>query len=434
MKNKLKYACIGLASVLALWFLSRLPWLDTPPPPDIPASPSLANSLPLVIGITTDDTGRYSNDGKAEYRGIMMAIDERNRVGGVLDREIQSIHIDTATDKDVARRAAIELMDNRGAGFLIGAMHSGLASVISDEAQKRGVIYLNTNSSSPAESGKNCHSTKFVWDANGQNFSAAIVYNAMRWMGNRWFLLTADYDWGHSTAAATRKLVENAGGIIVDEILVPEGTRDYETYLEKIAAADVNVVAAVIGGDDMKALQSQVQERDQDRNPAWLNNQQNWPDVRMRDGKGLFGIFGTTWYHGLNLPGVSNFVDRYKTKYPDNSVPLPGNVFYNGYMATKSLLQAIEDSGTTQNHAVIRTLEGLRVSALDRLQHNDGYINPTNHHFQQTIYMATANPSPVDVNDLYKIISHINPEEIGESDDQSECVLESFSETPVFEP
>lgn len=411
-----------LVCLLVLWCVSGFPSL------------AFADSHPLVIGITTDDTGLYRDSGRSEYRGIMMAIAEKNRAGGVLNRQIRTVHIDTATDKDVARRVAIEMMDERGAGFLIGAVHSGLAAVISKEAQQRGVIYLNTNSSSPTEAGGNCHRTKFVWDGNGTNFSKAIVRNAMRWMGNRWILITHDYDWGHQTSAVTRNLVEAAGGTIVEEIIVPVGTQDFSTYLGQIAAAEVNVVAAAVGGDDMKALQSQVQEKGQDRNPAWLNNQQDWPDVWLRDSKGLFGIFGTTWYHRLDLPGVSEFVERYKQIYPDAPVTVPGNVFYNGYMATKSLLQAIEDAGTTQNHAVIRTLEGLRVSAGERMQQDGGYMNPMNHHFQQTIYMATANLSPDDATDLFEIISHIKPEEVGETADQGDCVLESFSKTPVFEP
>ena len=413
---------IWFVSFLALWFLQGL------------SSLALASSHPLVIGITTDDTGFHHDNGSSEYRGILMAIEEKNQTGGVLSREIRWLHMNTATDKDVARRAAIELMDDRGVGFLIGAIHSELAAAISEEAQKRGVIYLNTNSSSPAESGKNCHRTKFVWDGNGGNFSKAIVQNSMRWMGNRWLLLTHDYGWGRVTSAVTRKQVENAGGTIVDEILVPQGTLDFNKYLEKIRAAKVNVVAAAIAGDDMKALQSQVQEMGLDGQPAWLNNQQNWPDIWLRGGRGLFGIFGTTWYHGLDLPGVRDFVDRYQKMYPDAPLPTPGNVFYNGYMATKSLLQSIEDSGTTQNHSVIRMLEGLRISAGERMQHDDGYMNPTNHHFQQTIYMATANPSPVDAFDLYKIIGRISPEEVAEPFNQSDCMLESFAQTLVFEP
>ena len=59
-------------------------------------------------------------------------------------------------------------------------MHSGVANAISQVAQKYGCVYLNTNSSSPTEAGKDCHRVKFVWDGNGTNFAHAIVKNAIK--------------------------------------------------------------------------------------------------------------------------------------------------------------------------------------------------------------------------------------------------------------
>ena len=41
-----------------------------------------------------------------------------------------------------------------------------------------------------------------------------------------------------------------------------------------------------------------------DRSPAWINNQQDWPDIFGLGADAAFGVFGTTWYHYLDLPGV----------------------------------------------------------------------------------------------------------------------------------
>ena len=84
--------------------------------------------------------------------------------------------------------------------------------------------------------------------------------------------------------------------------------------------------------------------------PAWINNQQDWPDVYGLPLDNLFGVFGTTWYYKLDLPGVDDFVERYQARYPDTRMRVPGNVFYNGYMATRELLRAIERAGHHQQH------------------------------------------------------------------------------------
>ena len=44
---------------------------------------------------------------------------------------------------------------------------------------------------------------------------------------------------------------------------------------------------------------------------AWINNQQDWPDVYGLGAEQIFGVFGTTWYYRLDLPGVKEFVAAY---------------------------------------------------------------------------------------------------------------------------
>ncbi|MGF1595002.1 MAG: ABC transporter substrate-binding protein, partial [Kiloniellaceae bacterium] len=122
---------------------------------------------PVKIGITSEASGQFANSGAEDRRGMILAIDEANERGGVLGRKIEYIHIDTETIPATGSRVAERMITREDCGFLIGAIHSGVANAISQVAQKYGVIYLNTNSSSPTEAGANCHRVKFVWDGNG---------------------------------------------------------------------------------------------------------------------------------------------------------------------------------------------------------------------------------------------------------------------------
>jgi branched-chain amino acid transport system substrate-binding protein len=189
-----------------------------------------AAKKPLVIGLTMDASGQYAASGADERLGAMMAIKEFNAKGGVLGRTIEAIHMDTETTPATGSRIAERMITRNEAAVLIGAVHSGVANAISQVAQKYGCVYLNTNSSSPTEAGKDCHRVKFVWDGNGTNFSHAIVKNAMKVNGKNWLLLTNDYVWGHNTSKATRSIIEANGGKVVDELLVPQNTRDFAAY------------------------------------------------------------------------------------------------------------------------------------------------------------------------------------------------------------
>ena len=154
---------------------------------------------------------------------MLLAIAEWNAKGGVLGRPIKTVHLDTETTPATGSRVAERLIKQEKVGFLVGGMSSGVANAISQVAQKYGVIYLNTNSSSPSESGENCHRVKFVWDGNGNNFARAAVAGAISQFGKRWLLVTNDYVWGHDTSNATRKLATENGAQIVGENAGPPG-------------------------------------------------------------------------------------------------------------------------------------------------------------------------------------------------------------------
>jgi branched-chain amino acid transport system substrate-binding protein len=392
-----------------------------------------ASEKPIKIGITSDASGQYANSGASDRRGMAMAIAEFNAKGGLNGRKVETVHLDTETTPATGSRVAERLISREECAFLIGAVSSGVANAISQVAQKYGTIYLNTNSSSPTESGENCHRVKFVWDGNGTNFAKATVKNAVESVGKKWLLLTNDYVWGHNTAKSTKDLLASYGGEVIDEILVPQGTRDFSAALLSIQQAKPDVVAAAVGGDDQKAMRQQVAQLGMGNQPAWINNQQDWPDVYGLPLDNLFGVFGTTWYYKLDLPGVADFVARYQAMYPDTKMRVPGNVFYNGYMATRELLSAVERAGSTNNIAVIKELEGHRMSAEDRLQHHDAVIDAKTHQVQQTIYLATANQGTADPDDMFKILSWSDPVSVQDTAAQGACGLEPYESTPSYE-
>jgi branched-chain amino acid transport system substrate-binding protein len=108
-------------------------------------------------------------------------------------------------------------------------------------------------------------------------------------------------------------------------------------------------------------------------------------------------------------------------------------VFYNGYMATRELLRAIERVGSTNNLKLIKELEGLRIPAMQRMQHHDAWMNPLTHQLQQTIYMASYNTRPKEPDDVFRILGQQRPEEVEDRDSIQACKLESLAATPSYE-
>ena len=200
-------------------------------------------------------------------------------------------------------------------------MHSGCANAISQVAQKYGVIYLNTNSSSPTESGKDCHRVKFVWDGNGTNFAKAVGQER-------------DRDLRQELAADDQRLCLGPHHVgRHQEAPGRAGRRDQSTsswcrwaratsprYLLKIQQSSRHVIATAIGGDDIKALRQQVGQLGIGDKPAWINNQQDWPDVYGLPLDNLFGVFGTTWYWNSTCPAWRSSCSATRQAYPDTQM------------------------------------------------------------------------------------------------------------------
>jgi branched-chain amino acid transport system substrate-binding protein len=388
---------------------------------------------PILIGIASDASGNYADSGAAERRGMLMAIDEFNAKGGVLKRKIEYKQEDTETDPSAGGRKAKRLIERDHVDFLIGGLSSGVANAISEIAQREGIIYFNTNGSSDVVTNENCHRTNFAMDGNNHMFSYALGPWVAKNLGKKWYYFTHDYTFGKSGTADFRRILKAEGGEEVGEILVPLGTRDFSAQLIKVMAAKPECVMITVAGSDLNALMEQANEFGAFKQMHFCLILRDYPDVWAIGPKKNFGTFAITWYHKFDLPGVKEFVARYKKRWPKAPIPIPENVSYNGYIGMRELLRAVERAGTTKNHNVLKQLEGWTFS--DNMKHHPTTIRDFDHCFMQTMYIAKAKPveKMADETDFYDIIGTVKPEEAAIKKEDGKCSMEPYDKTPVYE-
>ena len=151
-----------------------------------------------------------------------------------------------------------------------------------------------------------------------------------------------------------------------------------------------------MGGDDIKSLRQQVVQTKLDKSFAWINNQQDWPDVYGLGPDAVFGVFGTTWYYRLDLPGVKEFVAKYQKTYPGVQIKVPGNVFLQRLHGDARDPALRRGGRHHQQPRGDQEARGPQDGARDRMQHYDAWIDPATHQVQQTIYMASYNDKPAE--------------------------------------
>ena len=80
---------------------------------------------PILIGLNYPRTGHYKEEGLAQMRAALLAIDEINSQGGVLGRELSLISRDTASRPAKAERNVDKMIED-GAVMLFGSVSSAV--------------------------------------------------------------------------------------------------------------------------------------------------------------------------------------------------------------------------------------------------------------------------------------------------------------------
>ena len=139
---------------------------------------------------------------------------------------------------------------------------------------------------------------------------------------------------------------------------MPLNTRDFSAFLIKARAAKPDALVITVGGIDRAALIEQMFEFGIYKEMTPVETLYDYEDVWAAGPEKNFGIHGTEWYHGIDIPAVKEFVAKYKKRWPAALIPVPTQDTANGYIGLRELLRAIERAGKDDVTAVIKALEG----------------------------------------------------------------------------
>jgi branched-chain amino acid transport system substrate-binding protein len=101
---------------------------------------------PVIIGCPTPLTGIVAADGIEFRRGLEMAIEEINAMGGILGRPVEAVFVDTESKGDDAViQASQRLIDRNGASALITGYNLETGTALHDVAADAGIIAMHAN-------------------------------------------------------------------------------------------------------------------------------------------------------------------------------------------------------------------------------------------------------------------------------------------------
>ena len=264
-----------------------------------------AQSEAIRIGHLTPRTGFLGQVGEYGFRGATLAVEEVNAAGGVLGRKIELIAEDSVNPATAVNKAQ-KLVERDKVVVLIGEVSSASAGAIAEQALKYKTPYFNTGANSDALRGQNCNRYMFHVEGCNTMYTKTIgtwqkEHNLIK--GARWYFLTADYAFGQDLYRVSSRFLQENGGIVLANDMVPTNTADYSAYILKIRSLKPDFVYLNLAGVDQTTFLKQYKEYNlpfplaggvMDTVPFWAAGLEN-----------LSGHWQSLWYHGLTGPGCA---------------------------------------------------------------------------------------------------------------------------------
>ena len=354
----------------------------------------------IKLGHLTPRTGFLGQLGDYGFKAASMAVDELNAAGGVLGRKIELIAEDSVNPQ-IAVTKAQKLAEREKVLALIGEINSASGLAIAEQALRYKIPFFNTGCNSDALRGKNCNRYMFHVEGCNTMYTKTIgtwqkAENKIR--GAKWYMLTADYAFGHDLFRVSSKFLKDNGGELINNDMVPTNTADYSAYILKIRQAKPDFVYINLAGVDQTTFLKQYKEYNlpyplaggvMDTIPFWAAGIES-----------ISGHWQSLWFHGLNVPSAQAFTKRFLDK---NGFP-PDNQAWGDYVGVKIMAQTIAETKSTDPPKFIEYLE--KGASFDILKARPGTFRNWDHQLLQEMYVVKVKDKAAmkDKWDIFEIV------------------------------
>ncbi len=325
----------------------------------------------VTIGLNCPLTGSYQDQGEDELRAYKIAIEEVNKKGGILGKEVVYIVKDSETNAKLSGKNAEELYDQYGAVMVTGGSASSEAIAQIAVAGARKKIYMSALTHSNATTGfgkdgkQKINRYGFRWFNNAHQSAKAMATALLEKYGKeaKYFYITADYTWGWSVEKSTREVLEAAGTKTLGAVLAPLGEKSFVKYLLEAKKAKPDVLVLAEFGRDMINCLQQAGAMGLKKDmkivvPLMELNMAKGAGAQYMEGILCSSIW--EWQLQDQFPGSKEFVDKFKDRYNR----YPGSAAASAWVAIFQYADAVERAGTFQAEKVALALEGHRFTLL----------------------------------------------------------------------
>jgi ABC-type branched-subunit amino acid transport system substrate-binding protein len=201
------------------------------------------------IGILNDQSGPYADfGGKTSVDAARMAVEEMG--GKVMGKSIEIIVGDHQNKPDIASAPVRRWFDVDGVSAVAELTNSAVALAVQQIAKEQGRITLSTGPATTRLTNEDCSPTGFHWAFDTYSQAVGTARAIISEGGKSWFLLVADYAFGHQMANDLNKVVKSSGGTVVGEVRHPLNTSDFSSFLLRAQSSKAQIIGLASAGAD----------------------------------------------------------------------------------------------------------------------------------------------------------------------------------------
>ena len=353
----------------------------------------------LQIGGTMSLSGAFAEVGKFGQMGAQLAIDE---IGSVAGTPLSYTAIDTEGNAGKAVRKVKEAIEQDGIRHFVGGSLSSTGLAIGKEINKAGGVYTTTVGADEV-TGKECNKATFRWSV--PTFGA--IEETVRPVierhpkAKRWYTITPQYVFGEALLRNAKAIFEENGIEHVGNSYHSLSEREFSGYLTNAMGQQPDVLLLLNFGSQSSDTLRQAINFGMNQNMtillAWSAGLEQFQSLGASTLEGVY--LGAQYWHQEDAPANRKLVELCRDVHGINpGYPLAGN-----YQATRMILDAAAEAGSTDPADVIAAMEGRQYAGIT----GDETIRAVDHQVLKRYYLlqGKAESKMRDEDDFVDIVS-----------------------------
>ncbi len=371
----------------------------------------------IRIGYLADMSGAYRDlGGPGGLEALNMAIEDFG--GQINGAKIVVVSADDRNSPDVGANTTREWIDRRNVDMVAGLVSSAVTIAVTrilEESNKLGLVSISASS---AITNEYCTPNHMHWVYDTYAMANGTAKAIVREGGEKWFILAADYAFGHAMESDVARTVTSEGGKVVGKTRHPLASSDFSSYILQAQASGANVIGlANAASDTVNAITTAKQFGLIDSGQSLAGLMVFINDVHALGLDATQGLQLTTgWYWDQNEESRA-----WAQRFYQRTQRMPTMVQAGIYSSTRHYLQAVKDIGSDEAQAVRKQM---MATPVNDMYTKNGQIREDGR-MVYDMYLAQVK-SPAESTgewDLYKIIRTIPGEQAFRPLSESQCKL-----------